>query len=93
MWAEDGLLLHDPRGKSSPVARDQFFAELRLAGVERAIVTGVAADYCVRWAVDGLVSRGFTIVVPNEFTRGIERSIDQVLRDDFAAFPVSAHPV
>lgn len=89
MWAEDGLLLHDPRGKSSPVARDMFFAELRGQGVEHTIVVGVAADYCVRWAIDGLVRRGFSVAVPEGLTRGIERSIETVLLDDFAQLPVS----
>lgn len=93
MWAEDGLLLHDAHGKSSPVARDMFFADLRNEGVERAIVVGVAADYCVRWAIDGLVRRGFSVTVPAGLTRGIERSIEKVVLDDFADLPVSTYPI
>lgn len=89
MWAEDGLLLNDPRGTLPPVPRDTFFAELRDQGVDRAIVVGVAADYCVRWAIDGLVDRGFSVTVPAGLTRGIDRAIEQVLRDDFAGLPVS----
>ncbi|MEG8041528.1 hypothetical protein QP164_01445 [Sphingomonas sp. LR59] len=30
---------------------------------------GVAADYCVRWAVEGLVDRGFAVRVPAALTR------------------------
>lgn len=92
MWAEDGLRLDDPRGILPPVPRDTFFADCRQDGIDRAIVVGVAADYCVRWAIDGLVARGFSVSVPGELTRGIDRSIEQVLRDDFVGCPVSSRP-
>lgn len=85
MWAEDGLVLHDPRGIAAPIDREAFFADLRHSGVSRAIVVGVAADYCVRWAVDGLIARGFTVTVPAALTRGIIRSIEQVVAEDFAS--------
>ncbi|WP_230768982.1 isochorismatase family protein [Sphingomonas sp. Leaf4] len=89
MWAEPGLTLHDLRQPASvAVARDGFFAGLRAAGIDRAIVVGVAADYCVRWAIDGLVARGFVVEVPADLTRGIERSIDRVIETDFAGAPV-----
>lgn len=89
MWAEDDLLLHDPRAALPTVPRDAFFAALRDQGIDRAIVVGVAADYCVRWAIDGLVDRGFAVTVPTHLTRGIDRPIEQVLREDFAQRPVS----
>jgi nicotinamidase/pyrazinamidase len=83
MWAEDGLVLHDPHGVAPPIDRDTYFAKLRESGVERAIVVGVAADYCVRWAVEGLIARGFAVGIPAALTRGITRSIEQVVADDF----------
>ncbi len=89
MWAEDGLHLDDPRGRMPPVPRDAFFADLRRQGIDRAIVVGVAADYCVRWAIDGLIARGFAVVVPAHLTRGIDRPIEQVLKEDFAEQPVT----
>lgn len=89
MWAEHGLMLHDPRGTLSPITRDAFFAEIRDKGVGRAIVVGVAADYCVRWAIDGLLHRGFAVTVPAGLTRGIDRSIEQVLGEEFVERPVS----
>ncbi len=89
MWAEPGLLLEDLRHPASdPLPRDAFFAGLRAEGVERAIVVGVAADYCVRWAIDGLIARGFVVEVPADLTRGIDRSIDNVVETDFAGAPV-----
>lgn len=83
MWAEDGLVLKDPRGIAPPMDRDTFFANLRESGVDRAVVVGVAADYCVRWAVDGLLTRGFAVAIPAGLTRGIARPIEQVVADDF----------
>ncbi len=89
MWAEDGIVLTDPRRVAPPAERDGFFAALRDAGTTRAIVVGVAADYCVRQALAGLVARGFSVRVPADLTRGIDRSIEQVIADDFAGGPVA----
>ncbi|CUS43897.1 MAG: isochorismatase family protein [Pseudomonadota bacterium] len=88
MWEEDGLTM-EPIGGGAPVDRDAFFRGLKASGVEEAIVIGVAADYCVRWAIDGLVDRGFSVTVPEALTRGIARPIGQVLADDFAGRAVA----
>jgi len=81
MWAEPGLTIEAADG--STVDRDRFFAGLKAAGITEMIVIGVAADYCVRWALAGLVERGFHCTVPSWLTRGIERQIDAVARDEF----------
>jgi nicotinamidase/pyrazinamidase len=83
MWEEPGLELQPVAGGAN-ADRDAFFADLRESGVEDATVIGVAADYCVRWAIDGLVARGFRVTVPQALTRGIARPIEQVLAQDFA---------
>ena len=88
MWQEDGLTV-EPIGGGAAIDRDHFFRDLKASGVEEAIVIGVAADYCVRWAIDGLVVRGFRVTVPSALTRGIARPIDQVLADDFAGQAVT----
>jgi nicotinamidase/pyrazinamidase len=88
MWQEEGLTV-EPIGGGTPVDRDAFFLDLKAAGVEEAVVIGVAADYCVRWAIDGLVERGFRVTVPKALTRGIARPIDQVLAEDFAGQAVA----
>lgn len=87
MWAEPGLAIEriDAPGSAD---RDAFFAELRSAGVEEVTVVGVAADYCVRWAVEGLVARGFRVTVPAGLTRGIARQIDAVAIEEWPAAPV-----
>ena len=85
MWAEPGLAIEDARDEGQPtVSRDDFFAALAANGVTDVTVIGVAADYCVRWAVEGLIARGFAVTVPAGLTRGIERQIDVVATEDFA---------
>jgi len=91
MWAEPGLVVERITDRTT-IDREAFFAQQRAAGVEAATVVGVAADYCVRWAVTGLVARGFMVEVPPALTRGIERSIAQVLAEDFAGAPVRLTP-
>lgn len=89
MWAKAGLRIEDARkANAATVDREGFFAKLA-TDVTAVTVIGVAADYCVRWAIDGLIARGFTVTVPTALTRGIDRSIEQVLRDDFADAAVS----
>jgi nicotinamidase/pyrazinamidase len=90
MWAEDGLTIEDARNPAAPVvARDSFFATLAAHGVEEVAVIGVAADYCVRWAIEGLIARGFRVIVPASLTRGIARQIEAVAADDFAGMPLA----
>ncbi len=87
MWAEPDLVIEAvDTGETQP--RDAFFAALWAEGVTELTVIGVAADYCVRWAIDGAVARGFAVAVPAALTRGIARPIDQVLAEDFPGQPV-----
>jgi nicotinamidase/pyrazinamidase len=84
MWAEHGLLLRDERdAEAAARQRDAFFEQLRADGVTEVTVIGVAADYCVKWAVEGLLARGFDVTVPESLTRGITRQIRQVAAEDF----------
>jgi len=83
MWEEPGLVLRDARGGEAAVDRDRFFEQLRAGGVEQVTVIGVAADYCVKWAIDGLVARGFRVEVPAALTRGIQREMAQVVAEEF----------
>jgi len=87
LWAEADVAIEAiADGRTTP--RDAFFAALKTNGVDTVTVIGVAADYCVRWAIGGLVARGFAVEVPTGLTRGIARPIDAVIRDDFAGAPV-----
>ncbi|WP_233222422.1 isochorismatase family protein [Allosphingosinicella deserti] len=87
MWAEPGSAV-EAGATGETMARDAFFASLKAGGVTEVAVIGVAADYCVRLAIGGLVDRGFAVVVPPALTRGIARSIEQVVAEDFANAPV-----
>ena len=85
MWAEPGLAIEDARDPAAPsIPREAFFSRLAAQHTTDVTVIGVAADYCVRWAVEGLVERGFAVTVPAGLTRGIERQIDTVAAEDFA---------
>jgi len=80
MWKEPGLEVdYKDDGKD----RDKFFTELKGTGVSKVRVVGVAADYCVKWAIDGLVARGFEVEVVRALTMGIQRDIEQVVQDEF----------
>jgi len=91
MWAEPDVAI-EAVATGEKVSRDAFFAELRTRGVAEVTVIGVAADYCVRWAIEGLVARGFAVDVPQGLTCGIARPIAQVVAEDFADAPVRLEP-
>lgn len=82
MWEETSLMIQDVRSSSSK-DREFFFSDMKAQGIEHVIVIGVAADYCVRWAVDGLLARSFQVEVSSTLTRGIARGIAEVLKADF----------
>ena len=87
MWAESDLqVIRIASGET--VERDAFFVRLHDQGVEEVIVTGVAADYCVRWAIEGLFARGFRVSVLQDLTRGIERSIEAVAEEAWGLAPI-----
>lgn len=87
LWEEPGLALteiaHDPGDPPRARLRDDFFTH-RQADFDTVLVLGVASDYCVRWAADGLLARGFHVEVPASLTRGIQRQFAQVKREHFA---------
>ncbi len=83
MWAEPGLVV-ERIGTADTIDREAFFDGLQARGVEHVEVVGVAADYCVRWAVEGLLARGFRVTVPAGLTRGIVRQIDMVAQEEWA---------
>lgn len=87
MWEEDHLHVARHDAPDERQHREHFFAALE---VDEVVVVGVAADYCVRWAIDGLVERGFRVHVPAELTAGIARPIHAVVAEHFAGHPVRA---
>jgi nicotinamidase/pyrazinamidase len=81
MWQERVLFVH---GDNSIIDRDLFFEELLDQGIKRLRFCGVAADYCVKWGIEGALARGFEVSVLADLTMGIERDMKQVVHDDFA---------
>src|SRR3546814_1703628 len=65
------------------VPREQFFAGLKHHGVDTVTVIGVAADYCVMWAIRGLLDRGFKVEVVEHLTAGIQRDMQQTIDEEF----------
>ncbi len=82
MWAEPALMI-ESIGSGETVDREAFFSGLFRGEIDEVIVVGVAADYCVRWAVEGLTERGFRVTVPAWLTRGIARPISQVAAEEW----------
>lgn len=66
-----------------PTDRDTFFELLKEKGVTTVEVWGLASDFCVKWAVDGLLERGFNVEIRKDLVKGIERQIDQVLEEEW----------
>jgi nicotinamidase/pyrazinamidase len=78
MWEEADVTIRDARDRgASPVPRDFFFDRLRADGV----------DFCVGWAVEGMIGRGFRIKVPAALTRGSVRQIETFTAEEWAATP------
>lgn len=44
-------------------------------------VIGVASDFCVRYAIDGYLRRGYRVTVISDLCRGIVNQIDAVAKD------------
>lgn len=95
MWQESGLVLRPLAMEGEPVPyggeqdRDEWFKTILSNGIEEVEVVGVAADYCVKWAVDGLVARGFTVTLYDNLTAGIGMDIHQVVAENFKSANVT----
>lgn len=77
MWEESELIINDYRLKIVVTNhdRDYFFKNIGVTNVD---VVGVASDFCVKWAIDGLLDRGFNVTVPRALVKGIFETIDEV---------------
>ncbi|MGH6617159.1 cysteine hydrolase family protein [Sphingomonas sp.] len=84
MWAEADIEIEPIGSGDVRVPREAFFAQLQRDGVQHVWVIGVAADFCVRWAIEGLVERGLKVTIPAALTRGIVRQIDTVAAEEWA---------
>ncbi|MDR2007646.1 MAG: isochorismatase family protein [Alphaproteobacteria bacterium] len=62
---------------------DDLLASYKNKKVEIYIM-GVASDYCVKYALDGYLKKGFGVSVIQDLTCGINKEIIDVLKDDYA---------
>jgi len=85
MWAEPGMTLRYARDQSAtPILRDRFFDGLGQVGVKTVTVVVGATDYCVRWAIEGLIARGFKVELRASLTRGIAKTAEEAAKDWFS---------
>ncbi len=91
MWEEETSFVckynyHAVPAIDMPTPRDEFFANLKKQGVREIVVVGVAADFCVKQAIDGLLARGFHVTVLKHLTKGIFKDISQVASSEEYAY-------
>ena len=97
MWEETGVGITPidlKRGRGYSNDREMFFTQLARYGVltqpvldkSKAVDTvqifGVASDFCVRWAIDGFLKRGFKVEVVEHLTAGILKTAAEVAAED-----------
>lgn len=80
MWEEDNTFLTNYADEYWTQSRDEFFADVKKRGITEVKVIGVAADFCVNFAIKGLVERGFNVTVIRSCTKGLFREIDDVVK-------------
>lgn len=61
------------------IDRDSFFSSLISKGVVEIVVMGVASDYCVKYAIEGLINYKFNISILKDATCGINQPIDEII--------------
>lgn len=65
---------------------DDFLSTWKNKKVEIYII-GVASDFCVKYAIDGYIKRGYDVFVIQDLTQGIKKEIIDVLKEDYANHP------
>ncbi len=83
MWEEDGVRVSRFAAPTAAEPRDAFFEAMRAKGVDTVRVFGVAADFCVMWAIRGFLERGFRVEVVEALTAGIARDMARTVADEF----------
>jgi len=90
MWHGDKFKVRAFPLAGEPVAyggdqeRDEFFDNLVSAGIDQVEVSGVASDYCVKYAIEGLLQREFTVTIYDNLVAGIDRDIHQIAEEEFS---------
>jgi nicotinamidase/pyrazinamidase len=86
MWEESNIVVQKDNVFSDTeqlIDRDIFFEEMKSTGINTVVVVGVAADFCVKWAVDGFIKRGWNVEIPKNLTAGIVKNINEVVAESW----------
>lgn len=77
-------ILDNPYEPTKRATRDDFLKTLcpdnRSATLDVTIL-GVASDYCNRYAMEGWLSRGASVTIIQDLTKGIEKETQQILEE------------
>lgn len=65
---------------AAPEAMTRALGQMKPAG-SQVYVMGVASDFCVKYAIAGYLARGYSVTVLADLCRGIERQMDDVVRE------------
>lgn len=86
MWQENDLVVDNMRAgfdeTTVSIPRDEFFK--MFSDSIKATVVGVASDYCVKWAVQGLVDRNYIVEIPKNCVAGIGQTMQEVVKENWA---------
>lgn len=83
MWQEDDVRVARLAAPEGAEPREAFFDRLQRDGVDTVRIFGVAADFCVMWAIRGFLDRGFRVEVVERLTAGIARDMAQTAAEEF----------
>jgi nicotinamidase/pyrazinamidase len=85
MWVKDKLFVKKAEDSilKRPMGREEYFSNLKGQGIQTVTVVGVASDYCVMYAVNGLIERGFNVEIVAKATKGINKEIDEVVAENW----------
>lgn len=72
MWADEGATVNDTAKEGIGSDRDYFFKKLLEDGTLDVEVAGVALNYCVAQAIEGLAENGFKIHLKENLTKAID---------------------
>ncbi|MFA5003188.1 MAG: isochorismatase family protein [Methanolinea sp.] len=78
-------ILDDPHTPSECIPRDEFlkaFFPGSLAAEVDITLFGVASDYCNRYSMEGWLSRGASVTILQDLTKGIEKETPLVLAEE-----------
>lgn len=78
-------LVDDLDNPTRSIFRDEFISMIKSGSDDPTIevtMIGVASDYCIRYAMEGWLTRGARVTIIQDLTKGIEKETPEVLCED-----------